>query len=284
MTHPTTLIPVTPPLPPLEMVNLINDWMVALRESWLGPTVPIGAVEGQIWLDTNTEVGKRLKILIDGSWRLLLSDIGPWASDFNATLTDGSFRFNDGALNSPFPGNSGTLIVSARDGAATQIVLRQNANEADLIHIRTWLGGSTFTPWRTVFTQADIVGVVSRAGGVPTGAIIESDVLANGAYTRWASGDQMCRATRTLTRDNVSRLHNLWNFPRDFVNNDYQVTLTLRSLSANPSLPGMGAATIGDTASASQLRVLQHRTNGSADFAGGDTCTMDCTVWGRWAS
>ncbi|MCL8303264.1 hypothetical protein M9Y59_27915, partial [Pseudomonas mosselii] len=39
---------------------------------------------------------------------------------------------------------------------------------------------------------ADIVGTVSQAGGVPTGAIIERGSNANGEYTRYADGTQEC--------------------------------------------------------------------------------------------
>jgi hypothetical protein len=38
-----------------------------------------------------------------------------------------------------------------------------------------------------------MVGAVAQSGGVPTGAIIERGSNANGQYTRWADGTQICR-------------------------------------------------------------------------------------------
>jgi len=42
------------------------------------------------------------------------------------------------------------------------------------------------------FRRGNIVGTVSQAAGVPTGAVIESGSNANGRYTRWADGTQIC--------------------------------------------------------------------------------------------
>jgi len=49
----------------------------------------------------------------------------------------------------------------------------------------------------TAYLPTNILGVVSQAGGVPTGALIESGSNANGWYARWADGTQICRAAVT---------------------------------------------------------------------------------------
>lgn len=41
-------------------------------------------------------------------------------------------------------------------------------------------------------SKADILGVVSQVGGVPTGAIMEAGSNANGFYARFANGLQLC--------------------------------------------------------------------------------------------
>ena len=48
---------------------------------------------------------------------------------------------------------------------------------------------------------AAIVGTVSQAGGMPTGAIMESGSNANGDYTKFADGTLICRLSRV---DNVA--------------------------------------------------------------------------------
>ncbi|MNJ61737.1 hypothetical protein D3C77_575420 [compost metagenome] len=53
-------------------------------------------------------------------------------------------------------------------------------------------------------SSAGIVGTVSQSGGVPTGAIIESGSNANGTYTRFADGTQICTRTVSYTGISVS--------------------------------------------------------------------------------
>lgn len=47
-------------------------------------------------------------------------------------------------------------------------------------------------PWRQVFHAGVIVGTVGWSGGAPTGAIVETGSNANGTYTRFADGTQIC--------------------------------------------------------------------------------------------
>jgi hypothetical protein len=47
------------------------------------------------------------------------------------------------------------------------------------------------------YGRKNILGTVSQAAGVPTGAVIESGSNANGRYTRWADGTQIC--TKRIT-------------------------------------------------------------------------------------
>lgn len=73
---------------------------------------------------------------------------------------------------------------------------------------------------------ADIVGSVSQAAGVPTGAIIESGSNANGEYTRYANGTQicilrsspvLCNATSLMGTTNWFRTAQFtWTFPVPF--------------------------------------------------------------------
>jgi len=48
------------------------------------------------------------------------------------------------------------------------------------------------SPWSEIYGQRNSVGTVSQSGGVPTGALIETGVNANGRYVRFADGTQIC--------------------------------------------------------------------------------------------
>jgi hypothetical protein len=45
------------------------------------------------------------------------------------------------------------------------------------------------------FGKSNILGTVSQLAGVPTGAVIEYNSNANGAYVKWADGTMICTAT-----------------------------------------------------------------------------------------
>lgn len=57
--------------------------------------------------------------------------------------------------------------------------------------VRTYRA-SNWAAWEILYTSVDLVGTVSQSGGIPTGAVIESGSNANGQYTRWADGTQIC--------------------------------------------------------------------------------------------
>ncbi|KAA8606237.1 DUF2793 domain-containing protein [Salipiger aestuarii] len=49
------------------------------------------------------------------------------------------------------------------------------------------------------YGPGNLVGTVTQAGGIPTGAVIESGSNASGAYVRYADGTQICSATVTTS-------------------------------------------------------------------------------------
>jgi hypothetical protein len=76
-----------------------------------------------------------------------------------------------------------------------------------------FLSGTTWSPWRMLFTQASAVGTVAQSGGVPSGALMEAGSNANGDFQRLADGTQVC--TRVLTAN--AGAATIWNFPAAFV-------------------------------------------------------------------
>lgn len=54
------------------------------------------------------------------------------------------------------------------------------------------------------YGASNILGTVSQTAGVPTGAIIEQGSNANGSYTRWADGTQICKQTLNYPATNIS--------------------------------------------------------------------------------
>lgn len=88
--------------------------------------------------------------------------------------------------------------------------------------------GTDTTPGRVIRTEdgyvrGTILGVVSQSAGVPTGAVIEAGSTANGQYTRFADGTQICTSSALATGPIVASAGALfqsatltWNFPIAF--------------------------------------------------------------------
>ena len=87
-------------------------------------------------------------------------------------------------------------------------------------------GTGAWSDWVKHYDTANIIGTVSQSGGVNLGAIIETGTNANGTYTRFASGLQLCEFTIDFTGTALSTAsgnqfmapsNTLWNFPASFV-------------------------------------------------------------------
>jgi hypothetical protein len=97
------------------------------------------------------------------------------------------------------------------------------------------------------YRRGNILGTVSEASGVPTGAVIERGSNANGEYVRFADGTQICWGTAAVTSRAAgsatiidwtypaafSALPYLYPYPRSF-NLDPNAEEVARHLSAGP--------------------------------------------------
>ena len=77
---------------------------------------------------------------------------------------------------------------------------------------------ATYGTWRRVYSQENILGSVSNAGGVPTGAIIERGSNANGEYIKFADGTVIAWAVSSpvvtsAPTDGVNSANITWTYP-----------------------------------------------------------------------
>ena len=115
------------------------------------------------------------------------------------------------------------------------------------------------------FTRANVLGTVSQAGGVPTGAVLQRASVANGYYIRLADGTQIC--SHTITASTTAAV--TWTYPIAF--------------SAVPTVTGTAQAAVlacvmldaAPTATAATLSVRD-----KADVRRADV--MRLTAIGRW--
>lgn len=147
------------------------------------------------------------------------------------------------------------------------------ASSAELSATRASLGA---------FGRDSILGTVSQAYGVPTGAVIESSSNANGSYVRWADGTQVVwrtvdMPTCALNSGSTSTVA----FPVAFVNAFYRVTDTCTgSPGGDQSQVGLLALN-GLWVSSKTTSQLTYSTYG---YRNGTTigAVFDLVIVGRW--
>jgi len=190
-------------------------------------------------------------------------DIG----NIDATTTpEGTWAFTastTGALPPPFAGLSGQVGVERYNATITRQIASINSGTSGI----WWRShnGTTWESWRQLFDSHTVLGTVSQAGGVPTGAVIERGSNANGEYVRFADGTQIC----------------LGVLPGDL---GADKTWTLPAAFANALHHTVGTA----SAAAARIVTLNAKTASTQDFsvydlAGNRTgayCTLNAI--GRW--
>lgn len=129
------------------------------------------------------------------------------------------------------------------------------------------------------YTLGNILGTVSQSGGVPTGALIQRGSNANGQYTRFADGTQICWSGLLETSVAGSSYSELtWTHPASFITNP-GVSFTWETSGT--------AANIADAIKAGcGVAVRSNATNAAVVFANntGSALTMRARVVavGRW--
>jgi hypothetical protein len=183
------------------LVTKLNE--VAWRDSVFVNPVLNGLVSGSAVQSSPTDAtaGRLLTVGAFG-WGNLAT--APLLDDLDRTTTAAGVYYyvnttnpstaNLGSLPSGAAG-TGTVLVTRLFATALTQLLTENTVAANggRTWVRTYNGNrGTWAPWRLLFDSLNILGTVSQTGGVPTGAIIEQDSNANGRYTRFADGTQIC--------------------------------------------------------------------------------------------
>lgn len=156
-----------------EVTNIASPTVMSILPAYLGVTAASGSYGLAPMQGYVKESADRLRQLVEqfGSTLALLGNPADVAT----------LRANIGAAARGANGD-----ITSITGLTTALSIAQGGTGAKTAAAaRTALGLKTAA-------VADIVGTVSQAGGVPTGAIIERGSNANGEYTRYADGTQEC--------------------------------------------------------------------------------------------
>ncbi|GAW37124.1 hypothetical protein RA2_04199 [Roseovarius sp. A-2] len=108
----------------------------------------------------------------------------------------------------------GVLVMHSTANQTTQYYTNPNDGRS---YLRKSFGSHSWGGWRLVYDQKFTLGTVSQSGGVPTGALIERGSNANGIYTRFADGTQICWNTLTFTDLATATIgQQTWTYPAAF--------------------------------------------------------------------
>lgn len=142
-------------------------------------------------------------------------------------------------------GNDGFAIKTSADGSAWTTAMAFDPATGIAAGAAVQQDASDSTPGRLArvdytYGPANLVGTVAQSGGTPTGAVIETGTNANGSYSRFADGTQICWAPSFATASGGPAT---WTFPALFGSADVAVTATssfsgdLRVISASDATP-----------------------------------------------
>lgn len=138
-----------------------------------------------------------------------------------ATVSSSAFV---AAVNGPPGAAAGVVLtlLSTNTTTGVQMYWNQSGNDRGWTRRRA---SSVWGPWQLV--SLPILGTVSQAAGVPTGAIIERGSNANGEYVRFADGTQICMCADVAANINIASGNVFWSnilsatFPVSFVGTPY---------------------------------------------------------------
>jgi hypothetical protein len=136
------------------------------------------------------------------------------------------------------------------------------------------------------YGPGNLLGAVSETGGAPTGAVLERGTNANGCYTRFADGTQICTHRVTLNYLGGFGCGATWTFPAAYEaskSDEIGVSFSVEvpASSYTPANEGLSLSDIG-TPAGGQILLQQRRLNGLTNFQPGDFVVVRAIAIGPW--
>lgn len=132
------------------------------------------------------------------------------------------------------------------------------------------------------YSPGNLLGTAAQTAGVPTGAVIERGSNANGEYTRYADGTQICHYLHTVHYAASSKLAALWTYPAAFSAEPAlcaAIDAGSHYANASPNLGKISFAGFDVPGSTSALAVI---FSDGAYYSSGGSCKVWVSATGRW--
>ena len=223
------------------------------------------------------------------SWQQVLTGTGT----VTLTAPDGQ-QIQVPSLSAMQPASASLKALQALAPAANQLPYFTGANAAAMTPLtafmRTLLDDATAAAVLStlditdLYKRRNILGAASQSSGMPTGAIIERGVNANGEFVKFADGTLICIASRPLGyAGSSSMLQDTWTLPVP-----HAAGIGVPMMMAQVTDSGVrkynraspSGLAIGGAATAVVMRLW---ATGSDSFVAGDaTTTLPLLFIGRW--
>jgi len=176
-----------------------------------------------------------------------------------------------------FPITDGNLISISRNvvDRTSEILIQCNAaTPAQRIYFRS--GDVSQVNFSEIYHNGNILGTVSQASGLPTGAVIERGSNANGAFVRFADGTQICTSPEfshdvtTASGNGFVSADQTWTYPVNVIAN----TATVHGAGATNQVQPWVSAFDGNAVGSARYNLKS--------FVSATARTVRLTAIGRW--
>ncbi|MBN8241855.1 hypothetical protein JF546_02380 [Nitratireductor aquimarinus] len=277
---------------PIPIASVDSDTQITLAFPWPGPTQAAAPYRvtftpyhvayrqalqeiGQLLSSGNVSalaglVGANGKFpAFDGAGSMILEDLSNYAGTGN--VKGPAVAVGDNVA--LFDGATGKLI---KDGFSVSAFMRTLLDDSDGPAAYGTLGTvpaaqipGNLTPDKA-FRRGNVLGTVSQSGGVPTGAVIERGINANGEYVRFADGTQICTTTKSVSL--ASAAYHDFPYPAAFTGDVFGSWSTVKTQS------GANVGVLASCFLATSGAEWSFRVNSS----GGSAVNIYLDACGRW--
>lgn len=198
---------------------------------------------------------------------------------------NGLYRITSTNPDSPLGSSIGQLLHAGQAADyAVQVAFKGGAGGTGKEAFWRNIDAGTASAWQMFYLQSNILGPVSQAAGVPTGALFQNVTNANGTALIFPDGTAICRklATASFAGNSAFLDTGLLDWPVNFAStNELSVS---ESLGVIPSgVAGSSIAYCRVDKSASTVRAYVYANSNAAGFSSGNTMEVRFTAMGKVA-
>jgi hypothetical protein len=276
-----------------EVINIPSETSMAISPNYQGATNAAGAYALAPMQGYVKDSADALRALVN-QWGSTLAALGTTGNYDILPVSKGgtggtdpaaarsSLGLGSVATENVVPVAKGGTGGTDQAGARTGLGLGSVATESTVPISKGGTGAITASAARTALglgsaAVAAILGTVSQAAGVPTGAIMEAGSNANGVYYKFANGMMICTQTLGVVFTNSSNLSAAWTFPVPFTQFMYCGVNIVGTLGVSKAVTTVSAPTRSTTGITAGIYSL-------GAFAAGDVSGIfvDLFSIGRW--